>query len=188
MTSSPSSTYIDNNYGGDFHARNTAAASTVVCDSSSRAAVGGQGCGVAPVSVSHSGHDRIGLDMAAAEGAQSTKARAFGEAAVWELVTSFKDGDKGTDFWNGDVAAAEGHLGLMRAKHLQGNPLSYTHLAVSRAAKNGRLDVVTWLHNYTDVPQVPSAMDSAAAGGHLEVSKKQGCTRTRCYWGESNYA
>ncbi|CAN0535662.1 unnamed protein product, partial [Scytosiphon promiscuus] len=102
-------------------------------------------------------------------GAPSTQAQAFGEPAVWELVTLFKDGEKGTDFWNGDVAAAEGHLGLMHAKHVQGNPLSYSHLAVSRAAKNGRLDVVIWLHNYTDVPQVPSAMDSAAAGGHLDV-------------------
>ncbi|CAN0321351.1 unnamed protein product, partial [Laminaria digitata] len=101
--------------------------------------------------------------------APSTKARVFGEAAIWNLVTSFTAGDKATDFWNGDVAAAEGHLQLMLSKHAQGNPLSYTHLAVSRAAKNGRLDVTTWLHNYTDVPQVPSAMDSAAAGGHLEV-------------------
>lgn len=94
----------------------------------------------------------------------------LGDPALWELVTAFQDGEKASDFWNGDVAATEGHLSLMSAKHVEADPLSYSHLAMNRAAKEGRMDVVRWLHDYTDVPQVPSAIDSAAAGGHLEVS------------------
>lgn len=99
----------------------------------------------------------------------SQQQAAFAVTAISNLVSEFQDGERAIDFWNGDVAATEGHLGLMRSKHLEGNPLSYQHLAVSRAAQEGRMDVVQWLHNYTDVPQMSSAMDSAAAGGHLKV-------------------
>ncbi|CAN0167402.1 unnamed protein product, partial [Ectocarpus sp. 13 AM-2016] len=90
---------------------------------------------------------------------------------LWERISQYQDGESGSDFWNGDVAAAEGHLSLMISKHAEGDPLSYTHLGLSRAAKNGRMDVVRWMHDYTDVPQMPSAMDSAAAGGHLKIVK-----------------
>lgn len=123
-------------------------------------------------------NDQNGLDVEAAarfaRGAADHRgnvqhACVFGEAALLELVTAFQDGEKASDFWNGDVAATEGHLSLMLAKHLEGDPLSYSHLAMNRAAKEGSMDVVAWLHDYTDVPQVASAMDSAAAGGHLEV-------------------
>lgn len=93
----------------------------------------------------------------------------FAELGLWERVSQYQDGEQGSDFWNGDVAAAEGHFELMLSKHLRGDPLSYTHLGLSRASRNGRMDVVRWLHDYTDVPRMPSAMDSAAAGGHLEV-------------------
>ena len=174
MTGSPKSTDMDDTYGRYFLTGSTTPATTVSVGSGA-AALTGEGGEIVPAYASlHTGHDRIDLDMA------SAKSQAFGEPAVWDLVTAFEDGDKASDFWNGDVAAAEGHLGLMHAKHVQGCPLSYTHLAVSRAAKNGRLDVVAWLHNYTDVPQVPSAMDSAAAGGHLEVgSLKRDCFVSR---------
>lgn len=109
-----------------------------------------------------------GAYTGAGKGASKAKYCAFRDAALWALVGAFQDGDKASDFWNGDVAAAEGHLSLMLAKHGE-DPLSYSHLAVSRAAKNGMIDVVAWLHEYADISQVPSAMDSAAAGGHLEV-------------------
>lgn len=97
----------------------------------------------------------------------------FADLGLWERISQFQDGESGSDSWNGDVAAAEGHLSLMIFKHAEGDPLSYTHLGLSRAAKNGRMDVVRWLHDYTDVPQMPSAMDSAAAGGHLKVRERE---------------
>lgn len=95
----------------------------------------------------------------------------FADLGIWERIGQFQAGEKGSDFWNGDVAAAEGHLSLMVSKHVQGDPLSYTHLGMRSAAANGRMEVVRWLHDYTDVAQMPSAMDAAAAGGHMEVGK-----------------
>lgn len=121
------------------------------------------------------GAPRFSACAGSGTGAGSALGRACvfgGDPALWDLVTAFQDGEKASDFWNGDVAAAEGHLSLMSAKHVIEDPLSYSHLAMNRAAKEGRMDVVRWLHDYTDVPQVPSAMDSAAAGGHLEVSAR----------------
>lgn len=93
----------------------------------------------------------------------------FADLGIWERIGQYQAGETGSDFWNGDVAAAEGHLSLMVSKHVQGDPLSYTHLGMRSAAANGRTEVVRWLHDYTDVAQMPSAMDAAAAGGHLEV-------------------
>lgn len=101
---------------------------------------------------------------------QSWVSGVFENRSIWSAVTSFQHGASAADFWNGDIAAAEGHLSLMESKRRASDPLSYSHLAMNRAAKEGRLDVVRWLHAYTNVPQTHRAMDSAAAGGHLEVS------------------
>lgn len=114
-----------------------------------------------PKSESHVTMTRIAAALA--------KDIAFEDKKVFATVASFQAGEMASDYWNGDVAAGEGHLSLMTAKHLAADPLSYSHLALNRAARKGRLDIVKWLHNYTDVPQTSGAMDAAAAGGHLEV-------------------
>lgn len=93
----------------------------------------------------------------------------FADLGIWERIGQYQAGEKGSDFWNGDVAAAEGHLSLMVSRHVEGDPLSYTQSGMRSAAANGKMEVVRWLHDYTDVAQMPSAMDAAAAGGHLEV-------------------
>lgn len=93
----------------------------------------------------------------------------FENDKVWEELLSYQDGERAKDHWNGDVAAGVGHLSLMVDKQNALDPLSYSHLAMNRAAKNGSLHVVKWLHDYTDVARTEGAMDSAAAGGHLEV-------------------
>lgn len=97
-------------------------------------------------------------------------AEIFNDPSPMERVASFQDGQRGANIWNGDDVALAGHLNLMIERHSRGAPLHYTHLAMSRAAKEGRIDVVRWLHDNTDVEQVPTAMDAAAAGGHLEVT------------------
>lgn len=95
--------------------------------------------------------------------------QAFGDSDLLELIASFQAGERYREFWNGDVAAAEGHFSLMLTKHVTGDPLNFSHLGMHRAAKLGRLDVVQWLHEYTDVQQTPDAMDAAAAAGQVEV-------------------
>lgn len=97
-------------------------------------------------------------------------AEVFDEPSLMKRVASFQDGQKGATIWNGDDVASAGHLNLMIRRHSRGAPLHYTHVAMSRAAKEGSMDVVRWLHDNTDVEQIPTAMDAAAAGGHLEVT------------------
>lgn len=118
---------------------------------------------------SASRHVDATMHLARSSDTAAASAKGFEDDKVWAAVTSFQAGERACNYWNGDVAAGEGHLSLMTAKHLATDPLSYSHLALNRAAKNGRLDVVRWLHDYTDVPQTGGAMDSAAAGGHLGV-------------------
>ncbi|CAM9728102.1 unnamed protein product [Ascophyllum nodosum] len=73
---------------------------------------------------------------------QPAHALVFTNPAISIRVASFQDGLKGANFWNGDVAASVGLFNLMQAKHVEGDPLSYTALAMSRAAKEGRMDMV----------------------------------------------
>lgn len=111
-----------------------------------------------------------GRIVSSSSNSRQAYADVFGYPSLMERVASFQDGQRGASIWNGDDVASAGHLNLMIKRHSRGAPLHCTHLAMSRAAKEGRIDVVRWLHNNTDVEQISTAMDAAAAGGHLEVT------------------
>lgn len=98
-----------------------------------------------------------------------SKVDVFRESGLLDLILCFGDGTKFEAFWDGDAAAREGHLSLMKAKQGSESPLVFSHTAMHHAAKSGRLDMVQWLHHYTDVPQTADAIDTAASEGHLEV-------------------
>ena len=66
---------------------------------------------------------------------------------------------------NGDIAASNGYLNLIKKKEY----ISFTINAMNFAAKNGHLEVVEWLHLNRKEGCTVYAMDQAAENGHLEV-------------------
>ncbi|CAN0170563.1 unnamed protein product, partial [Discosporangium mesarthrocarpum] len=104
---------------------------------------------------------------------------------LWDRITQFQDGERSEALWDGDQAAALGHLSLIKDKaDCPTNPLSYSHLSINRASGKGHALIVQWIHENTSVSASPGAMDAAAAGGHLQILKylhehrpEGGCTK-----------
>ncbi|CAM9344070.1 unnamed protein product [Choristocarpus tenellus] len=94
-----------------------------------------------------------------------------------EACLAFQDGLPFNQFTSGDVAAANGHLQLLRLKaaaHLEGDvehgsgtvALAFTTCAVDWAATQGHLDVVKWLLETRKEGCTKSAFDWACWNGH----------------------
>ncbi|KAF0720020.1 Aste57867_628 [Aphanomyces stellatus] len=69
-----------------------------------------------------------------------------------------------------DAAAAAGHLDILEYFFQQTNTVPVTHVGMTNAARNGHVDVVTFLHEHY-VNMAPEALLDAAANGHTKVVK-----------------
>jgi hypothetical protein len=67
-----------------------------------------------------------------------------------------------------DKAALNGHLDVLIFLHKRGMN-GFTAGTMDHAASKGRLDVVRWLHENRKEGCTTKAMDSAGYGGHLDV-------------------
>mmetsp|Transcript_34557 Transcript_34557/g.45682 ORF Transcript_34557/g.45682 Transcript_34557/m.45682 type:complete len:175 (-) Transcript_34557:152-676(-) len=84
----------------------------------------------------------------------------------------FQDGLKEYEYVNGDVAAEAGHVGLLQQqqeKNTRSGGMRFTYKAMDKAAKQGHLQVVEWLHNNRTEGCSTGAMDWAASNGHLHM-------------------
>ena len=79
--------------------------------------------------------------------------------------------------YNGDIAAKLGYLTHISRPYIK---LNYTY-AMDRAAKNGHLEVIKWLHHNCTECCTESAMNNAAENGHLNIMKWLHENRTEGY-------
>ncbi|RHY89016.1 hypothetical protein DYB37_005765 [Aphanomyces astaci] len=68
-----------------------------------------------------------------------------------------------------DLAAQNGHLGVLTYLHHHAPTVGCTTSAMDNAASNGHLEIVQFLHTNRTEGCTTRALDYAAAGGHLEV-------------------
>jgi Ankyrin repeats (3 copies) len=123
---------------------------------------------------------------------QSAVSRVLSDPTLLAHCMQFQDGLMHREYWNGDHAATSGHLSLIRDKEALKQPLSYTHLSINGAAKQGHLEVLKHLQHICETSKAahggaPSAtvaaMDGAAARGHLHVleylhtHRTEGCSK-----------
>lgn len=79
-----------------------------------------------------------------------------------------------------DAAAAHGHLSIV--KRLLDRDQLCTEMAMDRAARNGHMEVVQWLHHNRSEGCTTDAMNGAAEFGHLGIvqwlheNRTEGCT------------
>ncbi|CAH0490477.1 unnamed protein product [Peronospora farinosa] len=102
---------------------------------------------------------------------------------VWEAMDQYLDYSSG---WTLERAAAKGMKYLVQHLALKASatPQDDTNLLVMDfAACNGHLDILTWLHNTTQLDGCSTrAMDDAAKNGHLSIvqwlheNRSEGCT------------
>ena len=81
-----------------------------------------------------------------------------------------------------DLAAKYGHMSMLIYLSRGPNQVACTTDAMDRAAGNGQLDVVQWLHEHRSEGCTTDAMDLAAGNGQLDVvrwlheHRSEGCT------------
>ncbi|GMF17105.1 unnamed protein product [Phytophthora fragariaefolia] len=84
--------------------------------------------------------------------------------------------------WALSSACALGHVEIAKWVHREFPHLRFQPSTTSMVARNGKLEVLQWLHSLPDVEWSTDVMDSAAENGHLEVVKwlhanrREGCT------------
>ena len=106
-----------------------------------------------------------------------------------QLIVSFQHGKKYYEVTSGDLASKCGWLSFIKIRN---SFLKFTRHAINLAARNGHLEVVTWLHQNRKEGCTTWAMDFAAANGHLEVLKwlyqnrKEGCTEDAMEFAKEN--
>ena len=94
-----------------------------------------------------------------------------------EVIAEFQQGVRAADYTDGDLAAQNGHM------HLVTHVASvFSDQAMVRAAAQGHLDMIKYLHRNRKEGTTAEAMDLAATCGHLDVvewlhnNRTEGCT------------
>ncbi|CAM9560738.1 unnamed protein product [Phaeothamnion confervicola] len=110
---------------------------------------------------------RLGLRQAAIE-------RVFNLQDLSAEIFGWQDGRSFASFPAGDVAAANGHVSLLKAKHARGQapPSAFTEEAFVGAAVSGNVQTLIWLDAHVGVrPLSTRVMDRAIAEGQLDCVK-----------------
>ncbi|GMF17106.1 unnamed protein product [Phytophthora fragariaefolia] len=81
-----------------------------------------------------------------------------------------------------NIAAAVGHFEVVKWLYQNYPEKCFSHRTTTVATMSGKLEIMQWLHDQTDVEWTTTVMDQAAEGGHLHivkwlhVNRSEGCT------------
>jgi hypothetical protein len=104
----------------------------------------------------------------------------LGNRDLRAYIFSFQRGRAYKDWVDGDKAAALNYLELLKAKAAEGAEMKFSTKAIDRAAANGHLVVVQWLHTNRTEGCTTRAMDYASLKGHLEIVQYLNSVGKRC--------